>query len=168
MKIGYMSVIAKRKEKIIQEYNLSHYIPLYFGPRSPMLYVIQCGGNGVTRRNPEDIVYCIVKIDDLIANKVEGVFTDGHALDVLSTFYPFSKLGKAKDYLKVEDVYEMYWKDNESDLDLKRRKEAELLIKDHLPPELIAGLIVYNEVAKNRLTTIGIKQRIIIVPTFYF
>lgn len=166
--IGDLSVIAKRKEKNEQGYRLSNYIPFYFGPRSPMLYVIQCGGNGVRRRRPEEIVYCVIKIDALITSNIQGVFTDGHALDVLSKFYPSSELVNLNKHVRVEDVYEMYWKDDESDLDLKRRKEAELLIEDHLSPDLIAGLVVYNEDAKNRLNNLGVKKKIIVVQTFYF
>lgn len=166
--IGDVSVIAKRREENVLGITLSNFIPSYFGPRSPMLYVIQCGGNGVERRKPEEIVYCVVKIEDLIGINVNGLFTDGHALDVLSTFYPCSELANVNSYVRMEDVYEMYWKNDEGDLDLKRRKEAELLIEDCLPPELIAGLIVYNEATKSKLENMGVKRRIIVVPTFYF
>lgn len=58
--IGDQQIIQLRKTKEIKGYRISDYIPFYLGPRSPMLYVIQHGYNGVTRIEPEDIVYCIV------------------------------------------------------------------------------------------------------------
>ncbi len=54
--IGDQSVISVRQE-LHKGYRLSDYIPFYFGPRGPMLYVIQSGFNGVTAVPPEDLIY---------------------------------------------------------------------------------------------------------------
>ena len=66
--IGDVQVIQVRKDRKYQGYQLSDFMPFYFGPRSPMLYVIQHGYNGVRKVKPEDIVYCIVRIEDIIKN----------------------------------------------------------------------------------------------------
>lgn len=166
--IGDKNVIAKRKERNVQGYILSEFIPFYFGPRSPMLYVLQCGGNGVKIQSPENIVYCVVKISDLINQNVDCMFTDGHALDVLSTYFPAIELPNINKYISIDDVYEKFWRDEESDIDLKRRKEAELLVRGSLPPTLIAGLIVFNEETKRRLLGQGVTKKIMVYPTFYF
>ena len=44
-----------------------------------MLYVIQHGYNGVKQVEPENIVYCVIKLDDLINNDIDCIFTDGRA-----------------------------------------------------------------------------------------
>lgn len=40
------------------------------------------------------------------------------------------------------------WKNNEEDFDRMRRKQAEFLVKDHVPVNCIGGIIVYNEEKK--------------------
>lgn len=55
--IGDSSVIEVRGNRSVKGYRLNEYIPFYLGPRSPMLYVIRHGYNGVKRVAPEDIVY---------------------------------------------------------------------------------------------------------------
>lgn len=69
--IGDSKVIKIRGNRVVGGYRLSEYVPFYFGPRSPMLYVIQHGYNGVRKEKPENIVYCVVRINDLVANNEE-------------------------------------------------------------------------------------------------
>ena len=166
--IGDKQVIEIRANRDIKGYHLNEYIPFYLGPRSPMLYVIQHGYNGVKLVKAEDIVYCVIRLDELVKNRVDCVFTDGHALSVLTSFYEKNMLLRIDEIVKYEDVYSSQW-NLESDLDLKRRKEAELLIKNDLAPQYVKGYVVYNDAAKQRLLNIGIAlERIAVVPGYYF
>lgn len=55
------------------------------------------------------------------------------------------------------------------DVDAKRKKEAELLVKTDLPPEYICGYVVYDEATKNKLIHLGINDNMIVVkPDYYF
>ncbi len=166
--IGDRQVIQLREERLVQGYRLSDYLPFYFGPRSPMLYVIQHGYNGVQRVAPEQIVYCVVRIEDLVRDGIDGIFTDGHALSALSSFFDMQKLSRVNDFVSWDDVYSMHW-NVESDIDLKRRKEAELLINGDLQAQYIRGFVVYNERAKARLEEMGVMAAMIVVrPDYYF
>lgn len=165
--IGDTKVIEKRS-KIINGSPLNDYIPFYFGPRSPMLYVIQKGYNGVKRVDAEQIVYCVISLQEIIDQQVDCIFTDGHALDALSTFYPSTELIHVNEIIRYNDVYAHFW-NIEDDQDLKRRKEAELLVKQDLDPIFIKGYIVYNEKAKHQLIQIGIDEtKVVVCPTYYF
>ncbi len=165
--IGDQSVISVR-EQLHQGYRLSDYIPFYFGPRGPMLYVIQSGFNGVTAVPPEDLVYVVVKIDTVVEQGWDCIFTDGHAVTEITSFYAKEDLPRLSELVKVEDVYARFWKDD-NDLDLGRRKQAELLIKDEIPFSAISGFFVYNELAENKLVRMGIDSRCIRVePNYYF
>ena len=165
--IGDKVVIEKRKSET-QGFKLDKFIPFYLGPRSPMLFVIQHGFNGVQQIHPEDIIYCVIKISDIIANKIKCFYTDGHALDKLTTFYPDSELTLLDSRVNYDDVYTRYWISQE-DRDLKRRKEAELLLVNDLPPEYICGFVVYNENAQQRLLAMGIPlNKICINSNYYF
>ena len=166
--IGDSQVIQIRKEKEVLGHHLSDCLPFYFGPRSPMLYVIQHGYNGVSKVKPENIVYCVVRIDDIIKNNIDCIFTDGHALSTLTNYYNKDELANLDSIVKYKDVYSAFWND-ENDLDLKRRKEAELLINGDLPIQYLRGLVVYNEKAKEQLVGLGVTARLIaVMPGYYF
>jgi hypothetical protein len=166
--IGDQQIIALRGGMEVKGYHISDYIPFYLGPRSPMLYVIQHGYNGVQRVEPEKIVYCIIRLDDLINNNVDCIFTDGHALSFLTSFYPKEMLPQIDSFVRYKDVYSSQW-NLESDIDLKRRKEAELLIKKDLPAQFIRGYVVYNEKAKLEMVKMGVNESVVVVmPGYYF
>jgi len=166
--LGDISVINRRKQiKLGNGRYISDYIPFYFGMRTPMLYVIQNGFNGVKKVSPEDIVYIVVKIQDLIDNKVKCVFTDGHAIEKSSNLYNAEYLSEIDNIISEADVKAQYWSGVE-DTDLKRRKEAELLVEEDLEPSLICGYVVYNDDAKNILIGQGIAANKIEVRSNYY
>ena len=166
--IGDKQVMDVRSSRNVKGYYLNEYIPFYLGPRSPMLYVIQHGYNGVTRVDAEDIVYCVIRLDDLIQNDMDCIFTDGHALSGLTSFYEKNMLDKINEIVNFDDVYSSQW-NSDTDLDLKRRKEAELLVKDDLIPQYVRGYVVYNNSSKERLVGMGVPEnKIAVMPSFYF
>lgn len=166
--IGDPQVINIRKMLMVGGQNLRDYVPFYLGPRTPMLYVIQHGYNGVRRQDPAGIVYCVLRLADLIRDKVDCFFTDGHALSALTKIYEKDRLPEICQIINYDDVYVSQW-NNDSDIDLKRRKEAELLIKGDVPPDYIRGYIVYNDDAKEKLKSFGIAEELIVVaPNYYF
>ena len=168
IQIGDPNVIGTRKTKVIDDgHQLGDYIPFYFGTRSPMLYEIQ-NGYHCQKYAPELIVYCVVLLKTLEESKLSFVFTDGHALSVLSHIYQRDKIGEVNRIISYSDVYAHYWV-NDLDSDLKRRKEAELLLLDELPPEMIRFFVVYNETAKDKLVRLGINpEDVFVKPGFYF
>lgn len=167
--IGDTSVIRVREERaVVGEKTIGQYIPFYFGPRSPMLYVVQHGYNGVRQYDAENLVYCVLRIDDIIEKGINCIFTDGHAVNFITTTYDGSRLNELNSIISYDDVYASCWND-ENDRDLKRRKEAELLIEDELPADFIRGFVVYNEVAYNKLISYGVaKEKIVIRKEYYF
>lgn len=160
-------VLRRRDLELGKRIKVEDYIPFYFGPRQPMLYVIQNGYNGVEKRNAEDIVYCVVRIDSLVADGVECVFTDGHALSKITTFYNGNQLGNINQIIKYSEVYSQFW-NQDNDIDLKRRKEAELLVKYYLKTDYISGFVVYNEIVRQKLVACGIPEGKIAIRTDYY
>ena len=134
----------------------------------PILYVIQKGYNLVNPTPVEDIVYCVSTVQQIMANSLEFIFTDGHAVDAFSAQYEKGDIGNIDTLLDMKAIRAKFWKD-ENDLDLKRRKEAEFLVLGDVPVTAILGYLVYNEPAKQKLLDIGVKEtRIHIKPQFYF
>lgn len=166
--LGDPQVIVKREQRQIKGYRLCDFIPFYLGPRSPMLYVIQHGFNGVKRVNADQIVYCVIRLDDIISHNIRCVFTDGHALSILTTYYEQNALRRIDEIVHFDDVFSTQW-NSEDDLDLKRRKEAELLVGVDLTPQFTRGYVVYSDSAKKILIDNGVDAaKIAVSPAYYF
>lgn len=179
--IGNVSLIETRNNKTILVDNgvfdssnaisivLSEYTPFYFGVRMPMLYVAQHGGNFVKKATPpEKIVYIACSLNSIISSGHTYYFTNGHALDNLTTFYDKSKIEELVEIIDWTAIKSRYWSGDEN-LNLKRKKQAEFLISGDISSKHIIGIGCYNSNAKNRLLLMGISEEIIkIIHNAYF
>ena len=120
---------------------LGDYIPFYFAGHSPMLLNIKTGARGIQKRDQKDLVYVVCKVNRITENCPEWCFTDGHAKNNLTKFY--NNLDQLNT-LDWETINSQYWHNTEDDYDKMRRKQAEFLVKAHVPIECICGLIVLN------------------------
>ncbi|MBW7869649.1 MAG: DUF4433 domain-containing protein [Flavobacteriia bacterium] len=167
--IGDNSLIDRRGTVTVPNgKNLNEFLPFYFWYRMPMLYVVQKGYNGVTVQNPENIVYCITNIEKIIQSRLPFLFTNGHAVSKLSKFFGKNEVNLLDEIIDFDAIKKTFWNDEE-DLDLKRRKEAEFLVEGDIPLDVISGWVVYKEKAKGRLLNFGIQDKLIAVrENFYF
>ncbi len=172
--IGETDLIGKREGQSIitsdvgNEYFPSRdFLPFYFYFQSVMLYRIQKGFR-VTKRPPEDIIYLVFKLDEII-EQVEYVFTDGHGYASMSNWFEDID---SLDFLDNEDIKRLRWENTDEDPDRKRRKQAEFWIKQPLSIDLIRGIATFNEECNERLSELVNKyQRNITVktkPNFYY
>lgn len=167
--IGDNSLISARNTfRLANGKTLGDFIPFYFGPRMPMLYVIQKGFNNVPSTAPEDIVYCVCSVQKILDAGLDFIFTNGHAVDGLSSFYEKTEIDRLDELLDFDAIRAKFWK-NDADLDIKRRKEAEFLVAGDLPLSAILGYAVHHESAKTKLTDWGIPpEKTAVRPNFYF
>ena len=167
--IGDSSIITTRNSFVLENGNtIGDYIPFYFASRTPMLYVIQNGFNGVKTNNPENIIYCVTSVQKIVDLGVDFIFTDGHAIDRLSSQYSNVDIVNIDNFVDWKAIKAKFWID-ENDLDLKRRKEAEFMVSGDIPYASLLGFIVYNQKAKERLLSIGVpEEKIKINTTYYF
>ena len=131
--------------------NLGDYIPFYFAGHSPMLLNIKTGERGIQKRDQKDLIYIVCKVHGIVEHCPEWCFTDGHAKNHLTKF--FNNLDQL-DNLDWQTIRSQYWYNTEEDYDRKRRKQAEFLVKTHVPTTCICGLIVLNEEQKHRANEI--------------
>lgn len=124
---------------------LGDYVPFYFGPLSPMLLNIATGYRGITRRPQDEIAYIVCRVNTLIQNCAEWCFTDGHAKNAITEFYnDMNDLGK----VDWDMLGQRQWSNTEEDFDRMRRKQAEFLVKHHVPVNCISSIVVLNEARK--------------------
>lgn len=167
--IGDGSLIATRDGHALPDgTKLGDYIPFYFGPRMPMLYVIQNGFNGVKLTAAEDVIYCLTNVQQILDHDLDFIFTNGHAINSLSSIYSRVDVEDIENIVDIAAVKVMHWKD-EKDQDLKRRKEAEFLVRSDIPRTAITGFVVYNENVKRKLQDFGAEaDRVVVRKDFYF
>jgi ssDNA thymidine ADP-ribosyltransferase, DarT len=179
--IGDSNLIGNRNTKQVKVTNgldgqttletitIGDFIPFYFGFRTPMLLVIQKGGNFVPKVTlPEDIIYCVSSVQKIIDDGMLFFFTDGHAINKLTTFFNKEKVYDLNKLVDLKAANSKYWKDD-LDLDLKRRKESEFLVKNDVPNTSLSGYICYNEKAKSKLLNMGLQEKqVVIRPNYYF
>ncbi len=167
--IGDASLIGRRSSYLLGNgRRLGEYIPFYFGVRMPMLFVIQKGYNLVKPTRPEDVVYCVSSVHKIMEANLEFLFTDGHAVDSFTGEYGPDDIPNIDKILDKKAIDAKYWKD-ESDLDLKRRKEAEFLVLGDISVAAVLGFVVYNEAAQKKMIQLGVKEeRIHINSNYYF
>lgn len=128
--------------------NLGEYIPFYFGRLSPMLLNIKTGKKDVIKRPQSEIVYICCRLDDVVRKCSDWCFTDGHAKTTsLTEFY--NDLNNL-DEVDWSIVDERYWSNRDGDFDRMRRKQAEFLVRNFVPVDCIAKVVVYNQTARNR------------------
>jgi hypothetical protein len=105
--------------------------------------------------------------DFLGKHDLNFMFTDGHAVDWLSTFYNKNDIENIDNIIDKKAINSKYWTPD-NDLDLKRRKEAEFLVKDDVQYSAILGFMVANEESRNQLLELGVEKKIVVKPEYYF
>lgn len=166
--IGDVNLITTRANFLLENGKfLGAYIPFYFGTRMPMLYVVQNGFNMVRSTRAEDIVYCVTSVQKIIDLGLDFIFTDGHAVDSFSTQYTPYHVQNIDSLIDKNAIRAKYWKD-ETDLDKKRRKEAEFLVLGDIPPQGILGYLTYNENARKRMIELGADAAKVIIKSEYY
>ena len=149
--IGDTTLIKQRETYTVRVYppngNLGNYIPFYFAGHSPMLLNIKTGARGIQKHEQKDLVYVVCKTLCIIDKCPEWCFTDGHAKNHLTKFYNNLNQLNALDWTTIRS---QYWHDTEDDYDRMRRKQAEFLVKAHVPSQCICGLIVLTEEQEQR------------------
>lgn len=129
------------------------YVPFYFAPRSPMLYSIKLGNVTGYTGGQASIVHLVVDAEQVAAAGLQFVFTDGHAVIDISQFYTsLSDLDK----IDWAIMKERYWHDTNADLDRKRRRQAEFLVHEFVPWEMVTEIgVVSHAIATQVLGLLG-------------
>ena len=149
--IGNPSIIDKRTNKPVGSNPpggvLGEFIPFYFSGHSPMLLNIATG-YGVNKVPQRDIVFLVCDAVEIIDAGIPYCFTDGNATKTISKFYNTLYGLQELDWNTIQATI---WKNTDEDYDRVRKKMAEFLVKEHIPANLIRGIIVRNTDAKLRV-----------------
>lgn len=126
---------------------LADYVPFYFRSRSPMLYAIQ-GGQVEGCADQREIFFLFTHAEKLVEAGLPFVFTDGHAVMAYAEYFDdISDLSK----IPWDCVRAHYWNNY---TDGKFRCQAEFLVRDFLPLQVINEIGVFDEECQSRVAEI--------------
>jgi hypothetical protein len=170
--IAYDAIKARRSRRAVptcQGGFVADYVPFYFASRSPMLYAIHCGKIENYNDGQSSVIHLVSKVELVVENNLPFTFTNGHAEMAVTEFYD-----NLEDLNKIdwELMISTRWNDTESDMNRKWRRQAEFLVHNHFPLELIAGIGVISEEIKAKIETIlsnaGIQISVKVIPNWYY
>jgi hypothetical protein len=148
---------------------LHDYVPFYFAPRSPMLYTISRGNVEGFTGGQQTIVHLVSSAQAIQAAGMDFVFSDGHGIMTFTEFY--SDLAHL-DQVDWPLMRSTYWADTNDDLDRKRRRQAEFLIYERFPVDLIQEIGVINPAKKQEIEALlaefGLTVPVFIRPGWYY
>lgn len=124
---------------------LHDYVPFYFASRSPMLYAIHKGNVSGYKGGQDSVIYLVSDAEIIEAEGLDFTFTDGHAVMTYADFYEELKDLDVIDWDLMESKY---WYDPPEDPNRKFRRQAEFLIYQFCPWELITEIGVINQSIK--------------------
>lgn len=124
---------------------LHDYVPFYFGPRAPMLYAISQGGVEGYDGGQEPLVHLMTKVQFIDDEGLDFAFSDRHAV---LTYADFHDDVSALDQVDHRLMYKKYWGDTDVHPQRKERRQAEFLVHDFVPFNLIGAIAVINEDVK--------------------
>jgi hypothetical protein len=147
VEIGHRQLISDRHTYQVKIHNygsLGEYVPFYFGGHTPMLYLIMNGYKGVTQRPQDEIVFLASDHDTIKAAGLQYFFTDMNAKIALASHF---NQEADFDKLKWDIIYHKDWSNN-SGIGRQDYKQAEYLVKHHVPLTCIQFLVVKTAARK--------------------
>ncbi len=158
--IANEDVQAGRAAKTVPPTNrpLHDYVPLYFGFKTPMV--------AVNQEKNEEIIFLRFSLEILQFPGV--VITDGNARSNSTAFRTYSGI----DDLSIVDAKAVNTVKYAHDGELKRCKQAEILVPDSLPFVHVFDLVCFSDSTRAKVLRIleefGINKPIYVNPGWYF
>lgn len=146
--------VNDRRDKIepINEKNLHSYVPFYFNPKNPMLYV--------NKEIQEDIV--ILAFDRNLLYKNKTIFTDGNAsVSRTNFYYDLDDLQQ----LNWDCLNDNYWNHYEEG---KRERMAEVLVRKKVKIKHLKKIYCYDEATKSFILDLDDELDVEINTKLYF
>ncbi|MEQ9245541.1 MAG: DUF4433 domain-containing protein [Nitratireductor sp.] len=171
--IGNPDLIGKRAHRqvpIEPGGTLADYVPFYLTPKSPMLFNINTGYNGIVRRSNQEIVILVSSCKAMSNNGVSMLFTDRHAYTATAAWS-----GDHADLSAMIDWDILCRHDfarDDSYPDKMERYQAEALAHRHVPPTALLGIGCVSEPVKATLEAnaqaTGRTLKVVVRPEWYF
>lgn len=142
--IGHNNIKERRLKKTVPigpGGTVGDYVPFYFAPLSPMLFAIFKNKVAGYTAGQQPVIYLCSSTEDVQAANCEWVFTEGHAVMDFTDFYDdFKDFGRI-DWPLMQATY---WFDTDTHPDRCRRRQAEFLVHQFFPWNLVKKIVAYD------------------------
>jgi ssDNA thymidine ADP-ribosyltransferase DarT-like protein len=143
--IGHQHIKDRRLNRAVPlppDGTVGDYVPFYFGPRSPMLFAINKGVVKGYAEGQRPIIYLRSTAEAVRDTGLQWVFTEGHAEIAYTDFF-----NRLEDLNQIDwnVINGRYWYDTDEFPDRKRKRQAEFLVKDFFPWNLVMQIGVYDQ-----------------------
>ncbi len=148
---------------------LHDYVPFYFAPNSPMLYIISRGGVESYKGGQRDLIYLVSTVES-VQKEGQCVFTNRNATTFTADFSnDIERLKTAVDWKLMK---EKMWNNTPDDQDRKSRRAAEFLVYESVPWNCFHKICVFDEKQKSNVLSmiVGIPYQPVITVSrgWYF
>lgn len=127
------------------------YVPFYFGYLSPMMLNLKTGRVEDYKEGQDPLIYLVSSAQAIEAADIEYVFSDGHGLATFTGWFDSIDRLDAVDW----DVVNLrYWTDTINDMDRQRKKQAEFLVHQCCPWDLIHEIVVIDASMQQRVESV--------------
>jgi hypothetical protein len=149
---------------------LADYVPFYLTPKSPMLYNIKTGYNGIVKRLNNDIVILVSSCSVLRDAEVRLLFTDRHAYARTATWS--DDPGRLHDLIDWDILRRHDFARDDLYPDKMERYQAEALAHRRVPPHALLGVACASDAARAVVEPLiqaaGVDLQVFVRPGWYF
>jgi hypothetical protein len=170
--IAYEAIKERRERRPVptsRKGYLADYVPFYFAPRSPMLGAIHMGKIEGYKGGQQAVLHLVSKIEDVVESGIPFTFTNGHAEMIPTEFYEDTENFSQIDWPLMRS---QYWNDTDVDTNRKWRRQAEFLVYNKFPLELIAGIGVISKEVQSEVQQIldkaGKQIKVAVCSSWYY
>lgn len=155
VEVGNVEIKASRKNRRVDcgpGGMVGDYVPFYFAPRSPMMYVISKGRVDGVSTDLSRLIYLVSTTDAVYEAGVPCVYSDGNAAVLITKFCEDPAM--LATHVDLPLMKEMMWTSTPEDPDRMRRRMAEFLVYERLPLALMAGIAVRNRAMRDAVVSL--------------
>lgn len=173
VEVGDHAVKARRRRRVVPAAPggvVADYVPFYYAPRSPMMYVIDRGGVATYTGGCDDLVYLVTTAERLAEFCAGVVFTDRNAAVRTAEFT--TDPDRLDDLIDWPLMRATMWNDTPDLPDRKERRMAECLVHERVPWEAFTQIGVKSDacarLARTALAPVGCSVPIVVRRGWYF
>ena len=175
--IGFDTIKQRRLEELPvhchPETHVGDYVPFYFCPRSPMLYVIERRNAELVYKGGQNRVVHLVSTVDLAVQasaQRPWAFSDGNAGAVYTQFS--NDLSSLATFVDWDAIHATQWSGAGVDPAVKNRKQAEFLVHDSFPWTSVRAIgVIRQSIADEVMEIMGDtadEPKVVVKPEWYY
>lgn len=170
---GDLGVKANRKQHpvTIAPFGcVADYVPFYFAPRSPMLYVIARGSVPTYTEGQEPLVYLVSTAEAAAAAGSACLFSDGNCASTVTQVY--SDIRLLDSVVDWNVMTARMWNNTAEDPDRMRRRMAEFLVHRQVPITCLTGIAVRSVIIEQKVEAVlrayGVVLPVRVLPDWFY